>query len=72
MAGELDVADVRGVVLGVDVVVGEDAVRVKVVHEALVFEVLEDAHCLGLVDGGSAPAGAGADEVAPLGLRGLV
>lgn len=42
MAGHLDVADVRRVVLGVDVVVLQDAVRVEVVHEgpAQVLEVL--------------------------------
>lgn len=70
MTCQLDMADVRGVILGINIVVREDAVCVEIVHEALVFEVVEDAHRFGLVDCGAAPAGSGADESAPLGLGG--
>lgn len=61
-------ADVRGVVLRVDVVVGEDSFGFEVVDETLVSEMVEDAHRFGIVDCGREPAGAGTSEFTPLGL----
>lgn len=52
MAGNLDVADVCRVVLGVDVVVAEDSVGVEEVNEVplAVFEVFVDARDFFFVD----------------------
>lgn len=70
LAGQLDVPDVRGVVLGVDIVVLQHAVRIEVVHKPLVLEMLVDVLELGLIEGGRLVLRSGSREFAPLRLIG--
>lgn len=66
VAGQLDVADICGVVLGVDVVVLQDPGGVEPVHETLLLVVVVDALDLGLVDGVGDVLGSGLGPDAPL------
>lgn len=70
VACNLDMADICGVVLGVDVVVAEDSVGVEEVDEAplAVFEVFENARDFFFVDGCLGVFGAFLIPDAPLGL----
>lgn len=70
VACNLDVPDVCGVVLGVDVVVAEDSVGVEEVDEVplAVFEVFVDARDFFFVDGCLGVFGAFLIPDAPLGL----
>lgn len=62
--------DVCGMVLGVDVVVLQYAVRVEVVHKPLVLEVFVDVLELGLVERGGLVLCSCSGEFAPLRLIG--
>lgn len=52
MAGQFDMANISGVVLRVDIVVLQDSLRIEIVDESLVLEVLVDSAVFFLVDFG--------------------
>lgn len=62
--------DVCGMVLGVDIVVLQYAVRVEVVHKPLILEMVVDVLELGLVEGGGLVLSSCSSEFAPLRLIG--
>ena len=50
MAGQLDVTNIGGVVLGVDIIVLQDSLGVEVVDESLVLEMLVNLAMFILID----------------------